>query len=34
VDYVKLIPVLLEAMKEQQKMIDDLKAEIDALKKK
>lgn len=34
VDYVKLIPVLVEAVKEQQKMINDLKAEVESLKKK
>ncbi len=34
VDYVKLIPVLLEAVKEQQKMIDQLKAEVEKLKNK
>ena len=32
VAYSNIIPVLVEAMKEQQKMIDDLKKEIEALK--
>jgi len=31
-DYAKLVPVLIEAMKEQQKQIEDLRNEIDTLK--
>jgi hypothetical protein len=34
VDYVKMIPVLIEAIKEQQTMIDKLKAEVEQLKNK
>ncbi|MCX6335165.1 MAG: tail fiber domain-containing protein [Bacteroidia bacterium] len=34
VDYIKMIPVLIEAMKEQQKMIEELSAEIEQLKNK
>jgi hypothetical protein len=34
VDYVKLVPVLVEAIKEQQKMINELKAEVEQLKNK
>jgi len=34
VDYTAIIPVLVEAMKEQQKMIQSLKDEIEALKEK
>jgi|WetSurMetagenome_2_1015567.scaffolds.fasta_scaffold00001_316 hypothetical protein len=34
VDYVKIVPVLVEAIREQQKMIDQLRTEIEALKKK
>jgi len=34
VDYSKIAPVLIEAIKEQQKMIDELRAEIELLKKK
>ena len=30
VDYAKLVPVLVEAIKEQQKQIDELKAKLDA----
>jgi hypothetical protein len=33
VDYSKLVPILLKGMQEQQVMIDELKAEIDELKK-
>jgi hypothetical protein len=33
IDYGKLTPVLVEAMKEQQKEINDLKRDIDELKK-
>ena len=34
VTYVEMIPLLLEGMKEQQKMIDEMKAEIEYLKSK
>jgi len=34
VDYVKIVPVLIEAIKEQQKMIDKLTEEIEILKAK
>lgn len=34
VDYSKLVPVLTKAIQEQQKMIDDLKKEVEALKNK
>jgi DNA-directed RNA polymerase subunit L len=34
VNYSQLIPVLVRAIKEQQKMIEELKREIDALKNK
>jgi hypothetical protein len=34
VDYIKIIPVLVEAIKEQQKMIDRMQAEIDQIKNK
>ena len=33
VNYIELIPVLVEAIKEQQKTIDELKAEVEGLKK-
>lgn len=33
VDYTAIIPVMVEAMKEQQNLINDLKAEIELLKK-
>ena len=33
VEYATLTPVLVEAIKEQQKMIEELKAEIEQLKK-
>lgn len=34
IDYSKLTPYLIEAIKEQQRMIDELKTEIEELKKK
>jgi len=34
IDYGKLVPVLIEAIKEQQREIDKLKAEIEAIKSK
>ena len=34
VDYNKIIPLLIESTKEQQKQIDDLKAEVEAIKNK
>jgi predicted small metal-binding protein len=32
VSYIEVVPILVEAMKEQQKMIEELKAEIELLK--
>ena len=34
VDYSKLAPLLIEAVKEQQKQIEELKSEIEKLKQK
>jgi len=34
VSYTELIPVLIEAVKEQQKVIEELKAEVKQLKAK
>ena len=34
IDYSKITVILVEAVKEQQKMIDELRAEIEKLKKK
>jgi len=31
VDYIKMIPLLIEAIKEQQKQIDELKSQINTL---
>ena len=33
-DYEKIIPVLVKRMKEQQEMIEELKAELQVLKEK
>jgi hypothetical protein len=32
-NYVSLVPVLINAIKEQQKQIDDLRKQVEALKK-
>ena len=32
VSYIEIVPLLVEGIKEQQKMIDELKAEIELLK--
>lgn len=34
INYIELIPVLVQAIKEQQQTIDELKAEVEALKKR